>query len=515
MSDIRVLEVPKWGLSMEEGSIVEWLIAEGDEFTEGQEICEIESSKIVNVLEAPFTGTLRRILANAGDVLPVQAPIGVAAPADVADADVDAFVASLAPAQTAAGATADAPASSPASKARDTDAPSRTKQRHAGVVELASSSAVSVPVSLGAGADDTAVHATPRARQLAAEHGINLNNVTGSGRNGRVSEKDIRAAVSAEGGQLPAKTRHLTESVPPPKSGVDDSAVSATPLARSLAAIYGINLNDCRPTGRNGRVLKDDVEAARLRIFGPEVTESLGKGDISVEFPPTMLAFGETSLSGMRKTIATRLQASKQTAPHYRLTIECKLDALLALRKQVNAENPKAKVSVNDCIVKAAAMALIDVPECNIQFNGESVRQFEDAHVSVAVALESGLITPIVQNANRKGLVEISNETTSLVTRAKANTLKAEDFQGGTFTVSNLGMFGIKHFDAIINPPQAAILAIGAGEQRWLVENGEGVAATLVTVTLSSDHRVIDGALGARWLQAFKGYVEKPMSMLS
>lgn len=501
---------------MEEGSIVEWLIAEGESFTEGQEICEIESSKIVNVLEAPFNGTLRRILAHAGDVLPVQAPIAVAAPESVGDSDIEAFIAGLgAPATPAAVApTAAGPAPSAATATAE-PAPARNANRHAGVVEIGGGGSADVPAALRDGPDDGYVHATPRARALAAEHGINLSTVTGSGRNQRISEDDIRAAVADAGGQLPRNKRFLTASLPAARSAVDDTAVSATPLARRLAASYGINLNDCRGTGRKGRILRDDVEAAKLRLFGPDVVQSEAAGPAPVEFPPTEHAFTESSLSGMRKTIATRLQASKQTAPHYRLTIDCKLDALLALRKQMNAENTQARVSVNDCLVKAAAMTLLEVPECNIQFNGEAVRQFDDAHVAVAVALDSGLITPIIQAANRKGLVEISNETTSLVTRAKASTLRAEDFQGGTFTVSNLGMFGVRHFDAIINPPQAAILAIGAGEPRMIIENGESAVATLVTVTLSSDHRVIDGALGARWLQAFKGFVEKPMSMLS
>lgn len=217
----------------------------------------------------------------------------------------------------------------------------------------------------------------------------------------------------------------------------------------------------------------------------------------------------------MRKTIASRLQQSKQLAPHFRLTSDFRIDSLLELRRQINADNPAAKVSVNDFFVKATAMSLLEVPDCNIQFNGETIRKFDDAHVSVAVALESGLITPILQSANKKGLLEISDETKSLVTRAKASTLKAEDILGGTFTVSNLGMFGVKHFDAIINPPQAAILAIGAGTPRVLVENDQHITATLVSVTLSSDHRVIDGALAAQWLAAFRELVEHPARLLS
>ena len=327
--------------------------------------------------------------------------------------------------------------------------------------------------------------------------------------------RDLRRAVSDAGGQLPGPRRFLSESLPGATTHADDSVVSATPLARRLAASLGINLHDCRASGRHGRVVKADVEAAQLKLFGPPESPDTPTAPGIEPLPSTEHAYADSTMGGMRKTIAMRLQQSKQTAPHYRVTIDCRLDSLLALRKQINAENPAAKVSVNDFLVKAAAMALVDVPECNIQFNGETLRQFEDAHVAVAVALDAGLITPIVQSANRKGLIEISNETTGLVTRAKAGTLQAEDFQGGTFTVSNLGMFGVRHFDAIINPPQAAILAVGAGEQRVVVENGEPATAVLLTVTLSSDHRVIDGALGARWLQSFRGFVEQPARLLS
>ena len=500
---------------MEEGTVIEWLIAVGDEFTEGQEICEIESSKIVNVLEAPYSGTLRKIIAGTGDTLPVQAPIAIAAPADIPDEEVEAFAATLGGVEKPIISDPVAGATLGADKASSPDMPESRRSRPASLQTLPASTAVEIPTTLSEGDDDSAVHATPRARALALQHGINLNNIQGTGRNGRISIADIRDTVSQQGGHLPGPARFVTESVAPSISAADDSTVPATPLARRLARAWGINLNDCRPSGRNARVVRADVEAARLRLQGPPAAEQRSD-DAGIEpLPETSHAYEETQLSGMRKTIASRLAHSKQTAPHYRLTLDCCIDSLLALRKQINAENPSAKVSVNDFLVKAAAMALIEVPDCNVQFNGETVRKFEDAHISVAVALESGLITPIVHSANEKGLVEISNETKSLVTRAKANTLKAEDFVGGTFTVSNLGMFGVRHFDAIINPPQAAILAIGAGAPRVIAQNGEQSIATLVTVTLSSDHRVIDGALGARWLAAFRDYAEHPARLLS
>ena len=443
-NDIRILEIPKWGLSMEEGTLIEWLIAVGDDFTEGQEICEIESSKILNALEAPFSGTLRKILAGPGETLPVQAPIAIAAPSEVPDAVVDEYAAGLG--GGASAATTESPAVSPGGQ------PGMPASR---VGEVSTSSAeaavstVDIPPFLREGPEDGDVHATPRARALAAKLKINLHKVTGTGRNGRISIQDLRQAIANAGGQLPG-----------------------TPQLKR-----------------------------KEHEFFP--------------LPDTRDECKEVKLAGARKVIASRLQHSKQTAPHYRLTIDCRLDSLLRLRGQLNDENPATRVSINDFMVKAAAMALMQVPECNVQFNGETLRKFSDAHVAVAVALKRGLITPIVRSANRKGIVEISNEIAALVARAQADALKAEEFQGGTFTVSNLGMFGVKQFDAVINPPQAAILAVGAAEKRLIAVDEKPGLAILATVTLVSDHRVIDGAVGARFLKVFREFVENPSKMLS
>lgn len=514
MSDIKVLEIPKWGLSMDEGAVVEWLIAVGDDFTEGQEICEIESSKIVNVLEAPFAGTLRKIIAVTGEFLPVQAPIGIVAPAEVTDAAVEEFTASLGSSAPTQVPVAPAESNDPAAPKQRQTAVSRKKHISSAKAPVAESTVVDIPAALCEGIALATSHATPRAMALAEKLQINLDHVTGTGRRTRISLADIRRAVHEAGGQLPEPPglQPGTQTVAA-RTG-DDSCVSATPLARRLAAMWGLNLLDCRPSGRHGRVAKVDVEAARLRIQGP-TPASQASGSESIPFSETEEIFQETVLSGMRETIATRLQQSKQAAPHYRLTMDCRLDSLLDLRRQINADNPAARVSVNDFLVKAAAMALVRIPDCNIQFNGVSIRRFDHAHVAVAVALDSGLITPIVYSADTKGILEISAEISSLVTRAKANTLKAHDFQGGTFTVSNLGMYGVRQFDAIINPPQAAILAVGAGEQRVGVEAGAPVVTTQVTVTLCSDHRVIDGALGAQLLNSFREIVEKPAMMLT
>ncbi len=280
-------------------------------------------------------------------------------------------------------------------------------------------------------------------------------------------------------------------------------------MARRLAEELGVNLLECRVSGDRGRVCKADVEAVAARKNKPLAPSIDTSGSITIESP-----FEPEVLTGMRKTIAGRLQSSKQTAPHFRVQIDAEIDTLLAVRKQINAANSAAKVSVNDFMVKACAAALMQVPAINVQFDGEQVKYFKDADISVAVAVADGLITPIVSSANRKGLIAISNEVRDLATRAKINRLKPSEFVGGSFCISNLGMFGIKQFDAIINPPQGAILAVGTGEQRPVVKEGQLSIATVVSLTLSSDHRIIDGAVAAQFMSILKGYLEQPATML-
>ncbi|MCR0996886.1 2-oxo acid dehydrogenase subunit E2 [Serratia rubidaea] len=499
MSDIKTLEMPKWGLSMEEGSLAQWYIREGDSFTKGQEICEIETSKIVNVLEAPFGGTLRRVLARQGDTLQVGAVLALVAEAAVGDAELDAFAASLT--TTAAAAPVASPSASPqAAPAADKPlpaaaAPSGNAAPATGQTE--------VPGGLQGSTDAAQVNATPRALRLAAKLGIDLSKVRGSGREARISVADLENAVVAAGGRIASATPPA-RSGKAPRSHADDSQVAATPLARRLAGKLGINLHDCRRSGSRGRVSREDVQAAALLLDGQPPAAP------AQEAPPA--AFEALPMSGMRRAIASRLQASKQHAPHFRLTADLDLERLLALRKEINLGAPGVKVSVNDLLVKACAQALVAVPDVNVQFDeaSQSIRRFADADISVAVALPAGLITPIVRAANRKSLSEISHDIHSMVTRAKAGTLKPEEFQGGTFSVSNLGMLGVRQFDAIINPPQGAILAIGAGEMRAVARDGQIVARHQLTVSLSCDHRVIDGALGAAFLQQLKLRVETP-----
>ena len=501
MSEIKIIEVPKWGLSMEEGTLNNWLIEEGDSFKQHQELCDIETSKISNVLEAPFDGVLRRKVAQPGQTLPVGGLLGVVADASVSDAEIDAFMA-----QRGAAPAASPPQPESVSPASAAPVVAVKAPEPAPVQAAKTTHGWHVPQTL-LGASVDAVFATPHATRLAIELGIDLSRISGSGPQGRISVSDIEHAVKDNGGQV-ATLQPALKADGPARSRADDSHIVATPLARRLAAKLGVNLNDCRVTGSRGRVSKADVLEVSA-VQNPVVAAS-------VQATPQTPHADVLPMNGMRKAIAARLQASKRTAPHFRLQADLDLEALLALRSEINASAPAIKLSVNDLLIKACALALIKVPDVNVQFDeaSQAVLRFADADISVAVALPGGLITPIVRQANRKSLSSISQEMLSLVTKAKAGNLKPEEFQGGTFSISNLGMLGVSQFDAIINPPQGAILAIGAGEQRVVAHNGQAAVRTQMTVTLSCDHRVIDGALGATFLKELKRLVQTPSLMM-
>lgn len=511
MTEIKGIELPKWGMTMEDGVVETWHVTEGQSFSTGDALCTIDSSKISNDLEAPFDGTLRRIVAAPGQNLPVGALLAVSADPSVSDADVDAFVA----ARTGSGAAVPAapePVAAAVPVAAVPTAPAVNGAPTAASVPAAPAGALLVPEVLR-GALDESIFATPHALAFARENGIALGAVAGTGPAGRVAVKDIEAAIVGAGGRLPTRTR--VDRSRPARSRTDDSAVPATPVARRLAQSLGVNLHDCRSTGTRGRVCRLDVEEAARR-FGLGASTSAAAPAPAHESPAPANTPTPVPFSSMRRTIAARLQSSVQTAPHFRVNTEIVLDTALALRTDINASTPGVKVSVNDLIVKATALALRRVPEVNVQFDEatQTVLRFPDADIAVAVAIPDGLITPIVRAANRKSVGEISAELTDLATRAKAGKLRPEEFQGGTFSVSNLGMLGVTSFDAIINPPQAAILAVSAGIQRPVVESGAVVVRTVLEVSLASDHRVIDGALAATFVGELKAILQAPTQML-
>ena len=288
------------------------------------------------------------------------------------------------------------------------------------------------------------------------------------------------------------------------------SRIFATPLARRIAADRGIALDRLTGSGPHGRILRRDVEAA------PALSPQAAPASVSATNVPVVAGASELVVnSQMRKSIASRLQDSKQQAPHFYLTIDCQIDELLRARRALNDKAAEGvKISLNDLVIRAAAMALMEVPDANVSWEGEHTRRFQHADIAMAVAIDGGLVTPIIWAAETLGLAALSQTTADLAERARHGQLRAAEYSGGSFTISNLGMFGIREFAAVINPPQGAILAVGAGEQRPVVVDGALAVATVMTVTLSADHRVVDGAVGARWLQSFKGFIEHPVTML-
>ncbi|MCH4026671.1 MAG: pyruvate dehydrogenase complex dihydrolipoamide acetyltransferase [Acetobacter fabarum] len=334
---------------------------------------------------------------------------------------------------------------------------------------------------------------------------------------------DSAAPPATSAAPAPAQAGAVAPSAAPASAPVAPAAalqasrpanrIVASPLARRIAAAKNVDLSTLKGTGPNGRIVKRDVEAAAAQ---PAAAPKPGQ---QANAPLPTGASRTVPHTTMRKVIARRLSESKATIPHFYVSMDVELDALMALRSQLNAlshdEGQDAfKLSVNDMLIKAAALALKQVPEVNASFTEDAMILHEDADISVAVSLDDGLITPIVRAADRKSLKQISQEAKSLVSRARAGKLKPEEFQGGTFSISNMGMFGVKEFAAIVNPPQAAILAIAAGKRQPVVSGDEIKVATVMTVTLSVDHRAVDGAMAAKWLSAFRNIVQAPLALV-
>jgi len=433
---------------MEEGNLAKWLVKEGDKVAPGDVIAEIETDKATMEVEAVDEGVVAKIVVPAGtDAVKVNALIAI-----LAEEGED--VAAAAKGGDAAPAKAEAKA----------EAPKEEKPEAAPAPAANAAPAAAPAPAAKAEKSGERVFASPLARRLAKEAGLDLSAVSGSGPRGRIVKSDIEKTVASGGAKAAPAT-------------------AAAAAASAPAAAKGMS------------------EEAVLKLFEQG----------SYELVPH---------DGMRKTIAKRLQESKQTIPHFYVSVDCELDALMALRAQLNAASPEKdgkpayKLSVNDMVIKALALALRDVPDANVSWTETNMVKHKHADVGVAVSIPGGLITPIVRQAELKSLSAISNEMKDLGKRAKERKLKPEEYQGGTTAVSNMGMMGVKSFSAVVNPPHATILAVGAGEQRAVVKNGEIKIANVMTVTLSTDHRCVDGALGAELLGAFKRYIENPMGML-
>ena len=371
---------------------------------------------------------------------------------------------------------------------------------------------VMAKIFVDAGAENVAVGAVIA---VLAEDGETASDVAKAGLQEPSSPVPVTsvAAEAKERAEPAPVTAAPVKAVPAPQTKSSDKPrIFASPLARRIAADRNIALEGITGSGPYGRILRRDVESVATAPIA-QTTAALAGAT-----PAGATQQGDSYLvanSQMRKAIASRLQDSKQQAPHFYLTVDCVIDNLLEARKSLNAKAAEGiKISVNDMIIRAAAMALIAVPEANASWEGENTRLFRHADIAMAVAIDGGLITPIVWAAEQKGLAALSQVTTDLAARARDGKLAANEYTGGSFTISNLGMFGVREFAAVINPPHGGILAVGAGEQRPIVIDGNLAVATVMSVTLSADHRAVDGAVGARWLQAFKGFVENPVTML-
>jgi pyruvate dehydrogenase E2 component (dihydrolipoamide acetyltransferase) len=434
--------MPALSPTMTEGNLAKWLKKEGDEVHSGDVLAEIETDKATMEFEAVDDGRVGKILVPEGaQGVKVNQPIALLLGEDEDASALEKFAGS-------------APKPAPTALGQD--------ER---IQPTAAEPALATQPVIGADRGGNGrIFASPLARRMAQQAGLDLETITGSGPQGRIVKADIEGALSAaRGAPAPAQTR---------------PSAAPQPLPTPSPALSPV-------------LSKERV----LALAGN---------------PP----YTERPLTAMRRVIARRLTESKQTVPHFYLTIDCEIDELLKIRTELNAKSDAYRISVNDFVIRATALALRQIPAANASWSDDAILLWDTVDIAVAVALDDGLITPIVKAADRKGLAAIANETKDLAARARAGKLKLEEFQGGTFSISNLGMFGVRDFAAVINPPHGGILAIGAGEPRPIVKNGALAIATMMSCTLACDHRVVDGAVGAQFLTAFKKLIEDPLTML-
>ena len=413
---LRYITMPKWGIEMQQGTLTEWHVKEGEAVEKGQLIALVETDKITNEMEADAPGVLHKALVPEGEVRIVGELLAVIGDANADESEIEAFIAAFeAPDTSMAGANSSAGSS-------DTSAAPKTEK----------------PAALS-NADFEGINISPAAKNLAVSLGIKADTIVGTGRRGRISLQDVEQAAAAQGLGVAAESSD----------------------------------------GDNADVPND-----------PEIV----------------------TMSNLRKTAAKRLTEAKSTIPHFYLRIQANIDALLAAKASYQETN--GKVSLNDILVKAAASALTDNPDVNVQIHGDDIHKFPHADIAVAVATDKGLVTPLVKRANIKSLSEISKNVADMAARARDGKLTHSDMGAGTFTVSNLGMFGVNQFDAIINPPQCAILAVGSSSRVWTEgDNKEGAFSTMLSLSLSCDHRAIDGATGAAFLSSLKKHLENPKGL--
>jgi pyruvate dehydrogenase E2 component (dihydrolipoamide acetyltransferase) len=450
------IRMPALSPTMTEGNLARWLKKEGDEVHSGDVIAEIETDKATMEYEAADDGRLGKIIVPEGaQGIKVNQPIALLLEEGEDQSALAGFAAGSLPAEPKTE-PAPAPASprpNPPPQAGEGTGASAAPPLNPPPPAGEGRAGVNGPT---AGNGEGRVFASPLARRMAVHAGLDLGAIRGSGPQGRIVKADIERALAAPGALRPAPIP--TPATVPPAA----AAVFAKPQAVALAG---------------------------------------------------NAPFVEKLHSAMRRVIARRLSEAKQTIPHFYLTVDCAIDDLLKIRATLNARS-ETKISINDFVIRAAALALRQVPAANASWSDDAILLWQRVDIAVAVALDDGLITPIVKGAEQKGLAQIAAETKDLAERARAGKLRLEEFQGGTFSISNLGMYGVREFAAVINPPQGCILAVGAGEPRPVVRDGQLAVATVMTCTLSCDHRVVDGAVGAQFLAAFKKLVEDPLTML-
>ena len=443
--------MPKLSPTMEEGQISRWLKNEGDKVSMGEPLAEIDTDKATMEMQALGSGVLRKILIKDGE----SAPLGqIIAVIGEPDEDISALLN-----QAASGPQAQADAQAPAAQEEKAEAPAEQKSAEGAAKQAPPSGNGAQGARGGDGQGTDRLIVSPLAARMAAEAGINLRSLTGSGPGGRIIKRDIEEAMSA-GGQ------------PAAEAGTQQSP------QRHLRAVQPGTQPAQQPPVEGASPYRDE---------------------------PT---------SVMRQTIARRLVTSIGPVPHFFLTTEIEMDRVVEMRRSVNELDPELKISINDVIIKVAAAALMQHPQVNASFQDRNIRYYERADIGVAVAIEDGLITPIIRSADQKSLSQIAGEVRELAERARSRKLLPEEYTGATFSISNLGMLGIDEFTAVINPPEAAILAVGAATPKPVVRDGQVTVRQMMRVTMSCDHRVIDGATGARFLQTFKRTLENPLLMI-
>ncbi|MEO8434642.1 MAG: pyruvate dehydrogenase complex dihydrolipoamide acetyltransferase [Pyrinomonadaceae bacterium] len=442
--------MPKLSPTMEEGQLSRWLKKEGDPVSMGEPIAEIDTDKATMEMQALGNGVLRKILIKEGESAPLGQLIAIIGEADE---DISAMLKGGAPAS--GGKAADvSPAPEPSTQPQQTDAPTKAAGS-APATQPPSSDGKATPASAPAESGGRLV-VSPIAARMAAESGINLGSVKGSGPGGRIIKRDVEAALSA--------------------GGTAGKAEAGSPQRQSRAVKSGA-----------------PAEESVIRGASP---------------------FRDVPMSEMRRTIARRLVTSIGPVPHFFLTTEIEMDRSADLREALKEVYPQQKISLNDIVIKAVAWALIQNPDVNASFQDKVIRYYEHADIGVAVATDNGLITPVIRSADLKSISEINSEIRELAERARARKLTPDEYTGATFSVSNLGMYGIDEFTAVINPPEGAILAVGAMTPKAVVKNNEISIRQMMRVTMSCDHRVIDGAVGAEFLQAFKKAMENPLYLV-